>query len=290
MYLIKVRNFARENNLPPKALLLVDNCSAHGNKDAPLKSLDGNIQVLFLPPNTTAILQPMDQSPIKVVKLKYRNLLLSKIVGEKDKAIELLLKKHTIADAIMMLKYAWDETQESVLKNAWNILWRYASIIAEPIDFENTEGEDFEAEVLVPLRTLNQKCVNPLLEEAAAFLNEISPNSNLTVTDVEEWNDDVVPIEQSSITSINVSNDSDVEIAEETDGEVDDDSNRPATKIKHSIAAKYIKELLEYCKQNEETASSFVPDLLNMQAVVAKKMLEKPSTQTSLKDYFSKSQ
>ncbi|XP_044019633.1 jerky protein homolog-like [Aphidius gifuensis] len=41
-----------EKNLPAKAILFADNCSAHGDS---LKS--GDIEVVFLPPNTTSILQ-----------------------------------------------------------------------------------------------------------------------------------------------------------------------------------------------------------------------------------------
>ncbi|XP_053989837.1 jerky protein homolog-like, partial [Hylaeus volcanicus] len=76
----QVRIFCNENNLPKQAILLVDNCTAHGSSIEPLQSDDQQIICYFLPPNVTAILQPMDQGPIKITKLKYRNLLLCKII------------------------------------------------------------------------------------------------------------------------------------------------------------------------------------------------------------------
>lgn len=50
-----------------KALMVIDNCSAHNN----VSGLT-NIQLLFLPPNATASLQPLDQGIIQHVKSRYR--------------------------------------------------------------------------------------------------------------------------------------------------------------------------------------------------------------------------
>ncbi|KAI6651119.1 Tigger transposable element-derived protein 6-like [Oopsacas minuta] len=50
-----------------KILLLVDNCTAHPALDT-LK----NIRLEFLPPNTTSLIQPMDQGIIKNIKGHYR--------------------------------------------------------------------------------------------------------------------------------------------------------------------------------------------------------------------------
>ena len=47
--------------------LLADNCTAHHNVST-LK----NIQLKFLPPNTTSLIQPMDQGIIKNLKTVYR--------------------------------------------------------------------------------------------------------------------------------------------------------------------------------------------------------------------------
>lgn len=61
-------NFDRKMKLENrKVLLFIDNCSAH-NHDIELSS----IKVHFLPPNTTSILQPMDQGVIQNFKMFYR--------------------------------------------------------------------------------------------------------------------------------------------------------------------------------------------------------------------------
>lgn len=96
----------------------MDNCTAHEE----LKSNDGNIIVYPLPPNVTSVLQPMDQSPIKITKTKYRHLLLSSVVANEDKSIEQSLKEHTVRDAIVMLKDAWADVPFGLLQNAWSKL------------------------------------------------------------------------------------------------------------------------------------------------------------------------
>ncbi|GIY88508.1 hypothetical protein CDAR_187021 [Caerostris darwini] len=57
-----VKKYLQENNLPVQALLILDNAPAHppNLEDDILEELKF-IKVLYLPPNTTPILQPMDQ-------------------------------------------------------------------------------------------------------------------------------------------------------------------------------------------------------------------------------------
>ncbi len=56
-------------------LLLLDNCGSHGD----LPVLDG-VTYCFLPPNTTALYQPMDQGLIALCKKKYRSCYLQRAV------------------------------------------------------------------------------------------------------------------------------------------------------------------------------------------------------------------
>lgn len=69
---------------------------------------------MLLPPNVTAVIQPMDQNPIRIVKLKYRSLLLSNILANENRSIHDLLKQHTINDAILMFKSVWDDLPQSI--------------------------------------------------------------------------------------------------------------------------------------------------------------------------------
>jgi len=68
-------------NVPQKALLLLNNCPGHPSAEE-LRSNDGNIFALFLLPNTTALIQPMDQNVIQNIKLNYRKSLLVNVLTD----------------------------------------------------------------------------------------------------------------------------------------------------------------------------------------------------------------
>lgn len=80
----------------------------------------------------------MDQNPIKLVKLKYRSLLLSQIVAQENCPVQDLLKQHTIRDAILMMKIAYDDLAERILQKSWSKL----------LDWDKDE---YDEEDLIPL-------------------------------------------------------------------------------------------------------------------------------------------
>ncbi|GBL95582.1 Tigger transposable element-derived protein 1, partial [Araneus ventricosus] len=67
-----VKKYLQENNLPMQALLVLDNAPAHPpNLEEDILEEFKFIKVLYLPPNTTPILQPMDQQVISNFKKLY---------------------------------------------------------------------------------------------------------------------------------------------------------------------------------------------------------------------------
>lgn len=87
-----------------KILLLLDNCPAH----PPLAV--SNVKLLFLPKNTTAKLQPLDQGIIAWLKQRYKKLLLTHICEAMEECNDVtsLAKAVRIYDAIVNTKQAWD--------------------------------------------------------------------------------------------------------------------------------------------------------------------------------------
>ena len=67
-----------------KVALIIDNCPAHSTIDN-LKS----IELIFLPPNTTSKLQPLDQGAIRPLKANYKALALQRLVVAIDKGKDL---------------------------------------------------------------------------------------------------------------------------------------------------------------------------------------------------------
>lgn len=84
--------FQKQNK---KIALILDNCTAQ-----PSVNLE-NIELIFLPPNTTSVLQPCDQGVIKNLKHHYRKIILTKYLT----AIEMKQKLDVnVLEALFMLK------------------------------------------------------------------------------------------------------------------------------------------------------------------------------------------
>lgn len=86
-----------------RILLLVDNCAAHPHIEL------SNIKLVFLPPNTTSKLQPLDGGIIAQVKALYRKRMLRHLLVEMDEVSTAtqLAKSITLLDAVRWLGNAW---------------------------------------------------------------------------------------------------------------------------------------------------------------------------------------
>lgn len=245
--------------MPPKAILLIDNCSAHKPIEL-LQTDDGNILAMLLPPNVTAVIQPMDQNPIKLVKLAYRTKLLCNIVAQDEFPVEVLLKAHNIRDAIVMLKKAWDELPRTVLQSAWKRI-------------KNWDDKEYEMEDDVPLAELaaSHEIYGDSIREIQSLLSKIGLDANLTLNDIEEWNEDLIENEE-ELNEIEDDKESDVEIVEEIE------------KVQYTDAIHSVNTLIKWCENNNETSE--MSDLINFRAKIVQKYLAKPKTQASLTDFF----
>lgn len=98
--------------------LLLDNCTAH-----PPGLQYSNINLIFLPQNTTSVLQPLDQGIIRNLKCHYRTLINEKIIHELDadetKLASEALKNINLRDALDMLEEAWAKVKQSTIENCF---------------------------------------------------------------------------------------------------------------------------------------------------------------------------
>lgn len=110
----KVREYLASINQEEKAILLIDNCPAHPMK---LESADGKIKGLFLPPESSSLIMPMNQGPIAYLKRKYRTNLLRNSVVDPN-----FLKEYNVKMAIYSLANLWQELPEDLLSSSWHKL------------------------------------------------------------------------------------------------------------------------------------------------------------------------
>ena len=115
-----VRKKLIEMGLEPKAVLLLDNCSAHPNDDE-LVSADGKFVAKFLPANVTSLIQPMDQGVLVAIKRRYKRKLLEELVLEDGNGMSVIdfLKRINILKVAELVASSWDEIDESTLRLSW---------------------------------------------------------------------------------------------------------------------------------------------------------------------------
>ena len=99
-----------------KVLLLLDNVPSHP-KDVNLS----DVEVVFLPANTTSKLQPLDQGLIKAIKSCYRSRLLNAVLAkiDKDEDVINVSKCVSVLDAINWVDAAVREVSCSTVKKCF---------------------------------------------------------------------------------------------------------------------------------------------------------------------------
>ncbi|GBL65099.1 Tigger transposable element-derived protein 1 [Araneus ventricosus] len=167
-----VKKYLQENNLPMQALVVLDNAPAHPpNLEDDILEEFKFIKVLYLPPNTTPILQPMDQQVISNFKKLYTKHLFRRCF-EVTENTNLTLREYwqdhfNIVVCLRMIDQAWLSVTTRTLTSAWKKLWPESE--AERT-FEGFEPEVPVEEEIVPLGksiglVIDEREVNDLVEE-----------------------------------------------------------------------------------------------------------------------------
>ncbi|XP_072143609.1 tigger transposable element-derived protein 4-like [Dermacentor andersoni] len=118
-----------------RVLFLVDNCPGHGTVIG-LKS----IQLEFLPANTTALLQPMDQGVIQALKAHFRKGLLQRMLVCMNQNKEY---KVDILGAINLIADAWRQLTANTITNFFRHAGFFSSDQASDLqDLPECDGED----------------------------------------------------------------------------------------------------------------------------------------------------
>ena len=105
-----------ERGLTKRAILLLDNAPSHPDVES-LCSSDGEISCLYLPPNTTSLIQPMDQGVLETIKRRYKCDLLLRLLNEENEGLNIaqFTKTLNILDAVLMSAKSWSEVEESTI-------------------------------------------------------------------------------------------------------------------------------------------------------------------------------
>ena len=113
-----VKSYCERNVLEKKALLILDNAPGHPQNLSEFQTCLP-VEIIFTPPNTTSILQPMDQGVIATFKAYYIRKTFKQLFQAVDSnqcSIKEFWKNFNIMNAIENIGSSWQEVQQSCLK------------------------------------------------------------------------------------------------------------------------------------------------------------------------------
>lgn len=252
--------FLRSKGLPKKALLLIDNAPCHP-KNNELKSDDGNFVIMCLPPNCTALLQPLDQNAINLTKIYYKKNLLTNLIGTKGTDLEKKLKDFNIRMAVTLLANAWDKVSAVAIKKCWNVLMSKNE--------QWTDEDDLPLSLLRDQIAEEQTSITPSISN---LLQDILPDMNFTDSEIGEWIREDYSDESEAIDL------SEEEIAENVQIE-------KTQKVKVDDVIKALDICMEWATENDISYEKLIALQEIKEAAISQKV-KKPKTQTKISTFF----
>lgn len=97
-------------------VLLLDHCPAHPSTITPGLV---NIKLVFFPPNSTSMLQPLDQGIIRCLKTRYRHRVIQHILFRLEHANSTELASISLLEALHYVKLSWNHVDSNIISNCF---------------------------------------------------------------------------------------------------------------------------------------------------------------------------
>ncbi|GAB0086706.1 LOW QUALITY PROTEIN: jerky protein homolog-like [Sergentomyia squamirostris] len=165
----QVKDYLESQGLPEKALLLLDNAPVHPPAE---ELVSGGIRVMYLPPNCTATVQPMDQHVLETLKRKYKRSFVKFLLRKLEDGDDLLeaVKNVDILKTIKWLAEAWDDVRSETIARSWKAL------LTETC---TSDGEKSEQEAA--------SSQTEEFRELCGLMRFLPAAEELTETDIRQW-------------------------------------------------------------------------------------------------------
>ncbi|GES83583.1 tigger transposable element-derived protein 6-like [Rhizophagus clarus] len=209
-----------------KIILLIDNASSHFNPDEHTNdNLNlSHVRVHFLPPNTTAHLQPMDAGIIKSFKAIYKQHYIRHIIHQFEANVDLKSARINVKETMEYVAQAWDSVKAETIVNCW-----------QKTGILPTVNDNSIQQALIAQEMANQedqKGVNLLLQKFSSLEN-VSDKFLEEINQYLEMIDLIIPTEQ-PLTDAEI-----IQLILEEENEKaelnDDDNEQPAISIQEGF-------------------------------------------------------
>ncbi|XP_043826921.1 tigger transposable element-derived protein 1-like [Dromiciops gliroides] len=115
-----LEDYCKKKNLAFKILIIIDNAPSH---PLTIAELNPNVKFIFLPPETTSLIQPLGQGAIALFKAYYLRrtfkMLLAATGGENAETVLEFWKRFNIKVAIDIIVEAWNDVTKECLHRVW---------------------------------------------------------------------------------------------------------------------------------------------------------------------------
>ncbi|XP_066247910.1 jerky protein homolog-like [Euwallacea similis] len=268
------KNFLETQGLPIRALLLLDNAPSHPPAEE-LNKIDKCVTVMYMPPNVTPLIQPMDQNAIRLTKLFYRKNLLSQVVAKGN--VGETLKAVTLRDAVSNLNLAWEKLKPIVIKKCWH------QILRQNIHFEEEEEEEENIPLSVLKLRIRDEDPEYAQPEIMKILSVLDPNA-YDQNDVTVWNEDW---QLENYRDEPENEQSDIIEVEDEDSNTVPDLFMSEKLISTCEALKCLNKVIQWTEENSDKIEySTVVVLQDLRGNLVKTMCNKPTKQSKLTDFF----
>lgn len=256
-----------------KILLVLDNCTGH--PAAELLEKD-HASVVYLPPNCTSLIQPMDQGVLRSLKCRYKSDFLRRLLNSCNSGVGIkeFAKEYSIRDAIFNAANSWDSVSQETLINSWHNLWPATILI---------DGEDSNME-FSGFRISKEKEITDELMRFARGL----PCSEAKAIDEESFRECLIADENAPV----VHQLTDGEIAHMVLNPEESESSESEEEVQEKISIDRCLELTNELLRGMEQKSFFTEqDIMSVYKIQEKLLKEKPKNlkQLKLSDMFNKS-
>lgn len=117
-FIPQTREYFRQNNIPFKILLILDNVPGHPQH---IGDMHPAVKMVYLPLNTTTLIQPMDQGAIAAFKAYYlrRTFMQAVEATESGQTLREFWKGFNILNAVQNIAAAWEEVTQQCMNGVW---------------------------------------------------------------------------------------------------------------------------------------------------------------------------
>lgn len=172
-----VRQFMITNHLPEKALLILDEAPGYP-EEYYLKSNDWMIQAMFLPPEYSHIIQPIDKFVMQEIKTQCRKNILSDAVSKTTNIIQ-NLRDFNLNQFMPALVYAWSNISWNSIRRSWTKL-----LPSLPYEDDNVDGpipDDLQVMKAIRGCGINDTDVNDWIAGKADEIKDVILSEELTI-------------------------------------------------------------------------------------------------------------